>query len=403
MNSSPHVLILTQYFPPEAGAAASRMSDYALLLKEAGFKVSVVCERPAYFVRRNVKSSNVESWNGIQVYRSWVIVNKRSTNKDRSFFYLSFMLSGIIRSLLIDKPNVIWVTSPPLTTAVAGRIISRLRRVPYILDVRDLWPDSVIELDAMKNRFFIRILEGLEQWVYKGAKVISLAVPGFRERISGKIKRTPDFVDLPNGVPDFMLDEYARPVFYQNTIEGKFVVLFSGNMGIAQGLDRIIDAAKLLSARQDIMFVFVGDGVKKAELEKEAAKAAMKNIHFVESQARSEMPSIISAAHVGLVPLKNVDLFTNALPSKMFEYLARKVPLVTNIPGEAADFIRRNQCGIVLSPDHDAEELARVLSELADNREKCKAMGQSGYMVIRETFTRKFFVHRLIHKIQTDF
>ncbi|RKY48090.1 MAG: hypothetical protein DRP86_06945 [Candidatus Neomarinimicrobiota bacterium] len=400
MNLSPHVLILTQYFPPEAGAAASRMSDYALLLKDAGFKVSVVCERPAYFVRRNVKSKNVEIWNGINVYRSWVMVNKRSTNKDRSFFYLSFMLSGIWRSLWIDKPDVIWVTSPPLTTAVAGRIISRLRRIPYILDVRDLWPDSVIELDAMKNRFFIRILEGLERWVYKGAKVISLAVPGFRERITGKIKQEPDFVDLPNGVPDFMLTEPARPVFFQNAIEGKFVVLFSGNMGIAQGLDRIIDAAKLLKSNEEIMFVFVGDGVKKAELEQEAQKNQLKNVIFVESQARSEMPSIISAAHIGLVPLKNVDLFTNALPSKMFEYLARKVPLVTNIPGEAADFITNHQCGVVLPPDHNAHDLARTLSNLAADREKCKAMGKAGYAVIRESFTRKYFVQRLIEKFQ---
>lgn len=400
MNSSPHVLILTQYFPPEAGAAASRMSDYALLLKEAGFKVSIVCERPAYFVRRNVKSKNVEIWNGINVYRSWVIVNKRSTNKDRSFFYLSFMLSGIWRSLWIQRPDVIWVTSPPLTTAVAGRIISRLRRVPYILDVRDLWPDSVIELDAMKNRFFIRILEGLERWVYRGATAISLAVPGFRERIAAKIKSIVDFVDLPNGVPDFMLTEAPRPVFFQNAIEGKFVVLFSGNMGIAQGLDRVMDAAKLLKSREEMMFVFVGDGVKKAELEQEAQQSQLKNVIFVESQARSEMPSIISASHVGLVPLKNVDLFTNALPSKMFEYLARKVPLVTNIPGEAADFITKHQCGVVLPPDHHAEDLARVLSDLAADREKCKVMGDAGYTVIRESFTRKYFVQRLIQKIQ---
>jgi len=400
MNSSPHVLILTQYFPPEAGAAASRMSDYALLLKDAGFKVSVVCERPAYFIRRNVKSKNVEIWNGINVYRSWVVVNKRSTNKDRSFFYLSFMLSGIIRSLRIDKPDVIWVTSPPLTTAVAGRIISRLRRVPYILDVRDLWPDSVIELDAMKNRFFIRILEKLERWVYRGATAISLAVPGFRERIAAKIKSKADFVDLPNGVPEFMLTEEPRPVFFQNAIEEKFVVLFSGNMGIAQGLDRVMDAAKMLKSREEIMFVFVGDGVKKTELEKEAVQSGLKNVIFVESQARSEMASIISAAHVGLVPLRNVELFKNALPSKMFEYLARKVPLVTNIPGEAADFIQKHHCGIVLPPGHNAEDLANVLSDLSTDREKCRAMGDSGYSVIRESFTRKYFVQRLIQKIQ---
>jgi glycosyltransferase involved in cell wall biosynthesis len=400
MNSSPHVLILTQYFPPEAGAAASRMSDYALLLKEAGFKVSVVCERPAYFVQKHVISRNYETWNGINVYRSWVVVNKRSSNKDRSFFYLSFMFSSIWRSLWIQKPDVIWVTSPPLTTAVAGRIVSCLRRKPYILDVRDLWPDSVIELDAMKNRFFIRILEGLERWVYRGAKVISLAVPGFRERITGKIKQEPDFVDLPNGVPDFMLTEAPRPVFFQNAIEGKFVVLFSGNMGIAQGLDRIIDAAKLLKNFDEIMFVFVGDGVKKAELENEARKSQLKNVIFVESQARSEMASIISAAHVGLVPLRNVELFKNALPSKMFEYLARKVPLVTNIAGEAADFIHKHQCGIVLPPDHSAEDLARVLQNLSSDREKCKTMGKAGYDVIRESFTRKYFVERLIQKIQ---
>jgi glycosyltransferase involved in cell wall biosynthesis len=243
----------------------------------------------------------------------------------------------------------------------------------------------VIELDAMKNRFFIRILEGLERWVYKGAKTISLAVPGFRERIAAKINSKADFVDLPNGVPEFMLTEAPKPVFFQNAIEGKFVVLFSGNMGIAQGLDRIIDAAKLLKSHEEIMFVFVGDGVKKTELEKEAVQAGLKNVIFVESQARSEMPSIISAAHVGLVPLKNVDLFTNALPSKMFEYLARKVPLVTNIPGEA--------------PDHHAEDLARILSDLAADREKCTDMGKAGYAAIRESFTRKYFVQRLIEKI----
>lgn len=399
MNSSPHVLILTQYFPPEAGAAASRMSDYALLLKDAGFKVSVVCERPAYFIRKNVKSKNVENWKGINVYRTWVAANKRSTNKDRSFFYLSFMLSGIVRSLRLEKPTVIWVTSPPLTTAVAGRIISRFRRVPYILDVRDLWPDSVVELDAMKNSFFIRILEALERWVYQGASSISLAVPGFRDRISQKIKRTPDFLDLPNGVPEFMLTAPARPVFFENAIKGKFVVLFSGNMGIAQGLERVIEAASLLKNNEKIMFVFVGDGVKKSDLEKRGRQEGLNNVLFIESQARSEMPSIISAADVGLVPLRNVDLFKNALPSKMFEYLARKVPVVTNIAGEASEFVKNYHCGIALPPDHKAEDLARLLCELAENPERCNAMGLAGYTVIQESFTRKYFIQRLINKI----
>ena len=399
MNKPIRIQILTQYFPPETGAAATRMSDYALLLKEKGYDVSVICEQPAYFLHEEVQTLLADDWTGIKVYRCWVSKNARKTTSQRFVFYLSYMLTSFFQTLKSSDYDIMWVTSPPLTMALIGMISSFIHRKPYILDIRDLWPESVIKLGALKNPILIKILKIIEKAVYSRAVSLSLAVPGFKERIDSAVYEKQDFIDLPNGVSNLFIKKNSSPNPLESLFKDKFIVLFSGNMGIAQGLDSILRVAEKLLYMEEIHFVFVGDGVKKDELVQKVKKRGLNNVHFPGTFSKEKMPAIIEAADICLVHLKKLELFHNALPSKMFEYLAMERPIISNIPGEAKEFVEKNHCGIFVEPDN-IDQFSNKILYLKQSPDLCRELGKRGRDTVLAGFTRSFFIERLAKKIQ---
>ncbi len=395
----PHILIYSQYFPPESGAAASRMSDYAKLLVQSGYQVSVLCEYPAYFIDGSKQYPKIERWNGIQIYRAGVMKTNRSSTMGRLLFYISFFLLSLVQGLRIPRFDLLWVTSPPLTIAFSGLILAKLRRVPYILDIRDLWPESVIQLDALKSRSAIRLLVWIESMAYRYAAFLTLAVPGFQERISPKKYPKQNFCPLPNGVPETFINAPVEKLPFTIDDAHQFRLLFSGNMGLAQGLNTLLDGAALLRDEPAIHFYFVGDGVERERLQERVILEKLENITFVGTQPRDAMPSIISAMSACIVPLRDLPLFENALPSKMFEYAAREKPLIVSIRGEAAHWVQNYEAGVVIEPEN-GEALKAAILELKNKPARAEQLGKNGLESVKSHFTRAGFVKKFDQHLQ---
>lgn len=390
------ILFLTQYFPPEVGAAASRSYDYLQELRKGGHEIVVISETPHYpsaQVDEKYKGSFFfkETYHSLPVIRSFVFVSGRKNFYQRAMLYLSFMISSVFSARFAGKVDVVVATSPPPTVGLAGWMISRLKRSKFVVDIRDLWPESALALGEMKPGLLANILKKIELFLYRKADRITIAVPGFRKYIMNLGISKEKIEDLPNGANLDMFSgkqQYATEIRKRHGWDGKFVVLFSGNLGLAQGLNYILATANQMRAHHNILFVFIGDGVEKQGVQKKAREMDLKNVLFLEKQSREKMPQFISAADVCLVPLIKHRLFLNALPSKMFEYMACEKPILVAIDGEAKMLIQKSEAGIFVEPEN-VPKMKEAILELYHNREMMLTMGFKGRKYVEQYYCRK--------------
>jgi len=397
------ILFVSQYFYPEVGAAAARIADLAKELSKLGHEIMVVSEVPNYptgVVFRGYRGKLIhrEKLNGIHVIRTFVSAFGRNSFFQRVILYLSFMLSSVIGAILMPKCDVVIATSPPLFVGLSGYVISRLRRCKFVFDVRDLWPESAVVLGELKkDSIFTSLAEALEKFIYGKADLISVAVPGFRNRILSKLKIPEKIEVITNGVDPSTFSDNLRLRAYwrrRNGFEGKFIVLFSGNHGLAQGLSTVLEAANILRIYEDIIFLFVGDGVEKGKLMRRKEELKLEHVIFWDNHPRGEMPGIISMSDVCLVPLRGVELFHNALPSKMYEYMACERPVILNFKWEAEEMIRMAGSGITVEPD-DPHALAEAILKLYRNPSLRKELGRRGRSYVVENYNRKAIALKL--------
>jgi len=387
------LMFITQYFPPEVGAAASRIFDLIQGLKNKNHEIIVLSEYPHYpsnFVDRKYRDSFFikENYQSISVIRSYVYVSERKNFFQRTFLYISFMLSSIIGSKHIPDTEVVIATSPPPTVGIAGWLMSRIKHSKFILDIRDLWPESVLALGAIRKGPIYSILKRIEIFLYQKADIITIAIPGFRKHIIQLGISNRKIVDLPNGANIDFFFKKDTTIRKQFGWEDKFIVLFSGNHGLAQGLDSILKVANRLSDFKDIYFVMIGNGVEKKKIVKLKNKMKTDNVIMLDKQPREAMPDFISSADVCLVPLIKHPLFLHALPSKMFEYMACEKPIIVSIEGEAENFVEQSGAGIFVKPE-DVEQMQKAILELYRNRKKAIEMGVKGRKYVERYFNRK--------------
>jgi len=388
------ILIVSQYFPPETGAAASRIGDFSKELIQLGHQVTIITEKPNYPIGK-VYPEYKEKWTTVEtpeenlkIYRTWVWISSRNNFFQRIGFYLSFFFASIIKSFKISSPDVVICTSPPLFVGAAGWIISKIHSTPFVLDIRDLWPESAIKLGELKNRILIRLSFWLERYLYRKSAFITVAVPGFCEVIH-RSENHPVCIELPNGVSEEFLSQSCTQ---QSSGSEHFTVLYSGNMGLAQGLETLIEAADILQDKKDIQFRLVGDGVEKAKLMSLAS--SLNNIDFEASCPRKQLVRRILAADLCVVPLRDDPLFMRALPSKMFEYMALGRPMVVTIDGEARKLIETNDTGVYVPPG-DARELANTILQLKNDQVKLQYLGQNGTELVRKQYMKKDIIKNL--------
>lgn len=334
-----------------------------------------------------------EEIDGIKVLRVWTYVAPNAGSAKRIANYLSYMFSAVFAFLFFcQRPSVIIATSPQFFCGWAGVIASWLKWCPLIIEIRDIWPESIVTVGAMRKGLATQILERLEKWMYRSANFIVTVGNGYRENIEKKAAVSNNIAVITNGVdvsrfaprpePDGFRDEYG--------VSGTFVCSYVGTIGMAHGLEVTIEAAKLLVAagRRDISFLLVGDGARRAELQKLAEQEGVSDIvRFTGRLDKDRMPDVLAASDCLLVHLKASDLFETVIPSKIFEAMAMEKPLVMGVRGESAEIVRRSQAGVFMDPDN-ARQLAERVQELKDDTTKYASLCANGRDFVAREYSR---------------
>lgn len=386
------LLFITQYYPPEIGAAANRIGYFAKFLSRKGYDVTVLTSAPNYPEGKLYKGYenrySVKNENGVTVIRTRIFLTPKTNIITRLAHYLSFLISSFVARGKIQKPDIIFATSPPLFVALIGVIFKKLWKVPLITDIRDIWPESAQSVGVVKNKKMLSQGEKLARWIYKNATHITATSPGIRKKITTvapeKITVIPNGAELEVFQPD--IDGSAIRLTWN--ITDRFVVLYTGNLGLAQAPEIFIKTAELLKEYSDIVFLIVGSGVLLPKLKVDASKKNLTNMIFTGPEPRSKMPSYVACSNVCVIPYKAVDTFRNTLPSKMFDYMAGGKPIIINLKGEASELIEEAGCGI-LTKEENPKDLAEKILWLKENTAEAKRMGQGGRYFVEKNYRRE--------------
>jgi glycosyltransferase involved in cell wall biosynthesis len=399
------IVYLSQYFPPEIGAPAARVFELSREWVKAGHQVSVVTgfpNHPTGIVPEAYRGRVVdrESVEGIDVYRNWTLAVPNKSLPLRVASQLSFPISIMGMGLpRVPKPDVVIATSPSIFTSASGLVFSRVWRVPFIFEVRDLWPQLFIEMGMIRNRALIKVLEAAEFFQYRQARKIVVVTDSFRSILIGRGVPAEKLEVIPNGVDLTLFREDtvgAATVREEHGLGDRFVVAYIGTHGLLHGLSSVLAAADRLRGRDDIRFLFVGHGHERDALIAKAAQMQLHNVVFVPGQPRERIPAFVSAADACLVALRQQPFLSeNFVPSKIFEYLGCGRPVLASLAGEAAALIVRAGAGTAVAPE-DPVALAEAVSALAADRPATRAMGERGLRFVRAHYDRAALARRYL-------
>jgi len=375
------ILVLSQYFAPEAGATQNRMSAFVDGLVGRGHAVTVVCEQPCHpggvfqpgYGHRPLVTERQPSR---IVHRVWVAASPKKTTARRLAFYGTFAGGAAIATAASRRPDVMFATSPPLPGVLAGAATARARGIPLVVDVRDIWPAAAEALGELSNSRLIAAFERAERWLYGTARCVTATTRPFCRHIDAVAGRDVS-VHLPNGA----LDELVALPDSQPPADAPFTVGYAGNLGIAQGLSIVLDAADRVRDRP-VRFVILGDGPLSAELRAEAAGRRLDNIEFRPGIPVGEVAPFLQSCHALLVPLRDHSLFDDFIPSKLYDAMAVGRPAIVAARGEAVALVRDTGGGVAVGPE-DGDALARVVAYLADDAVRGRELGEAGRKAAR--------------------
>ena len=389
------VLILSQYYDPEP---VPKPAELAQELRRRGHEVEVITGFPNYpsgrlyagfrlgLIRRTVMD-------GIRVVRAFEFPYHGRNAALRLVNYWSFVLAAPLAALFVRRADVMYVWHPPLTVGVAAWLVSRIRRIPYVYDVQDIWPDTAVMSGMLRPGMMMRAMARLEHFVYRRAAHILVVTADGRENLLGKGVPAGKVSVLPHWIDESIFTEVSdaerEALRERHGWCGEFVVLFAGNIGMMQGLDTLVRAAARLSAGDRIRLVVVGEGTDKERLQALARELEVADrVQFVERQPMSEMPRFMAAADALLVHLRRSELSRYIIPSKTLAYLAAGKPIVMATGGAAADLVREANAGVVIPAD-DPQRLAETLRRLATAPAgELQAYGRAGKAFLHATMTR---------------
>lgn len=398
-----HILFLTDNFPPEVNAPASRTHEHCREWVRAGHKVTVITCAPNFPTGKVFEGYDNRLWaretmDGSDVHRVWSYITANEGFLRRTLDYLSFMAMAIPASLRVGRPEIVVATSPQFFTACAGYVVSRLLRVPFVFELRDLWPESIRAVGAMKHPQILLALERLELFLYRRAAAVVVVTNAFKKNLEergidgSKIHVVTNGVDLGCFRPTAKDSDLERSLGMQ----GKFVAGYIGTLGLAHALETIIETARMLqeAGRDDIHLLFVGDGASKPALAARARALNLQNLTFVDTVSRVEVVRYWSMLDASIIHLRKADLFTTVIPSKLFECMAMGIPVVHGVRGESSRIVEGENAGLLFDPE-DAVGLRDRLLELADDRELASRLGANGAAAARK-FDRKDMAARML-------
>ncbi len=390
------LLIVTQYYPPETGAAQNRLHELAIRLKANGVGVSVLTAMPNYPQMRvydgyRGRCRMKEEIDGITVYRSWIFAGSSRSIFIRLLNYFSLVFTSFFAGWFrTGKCDLIMCESPPLFLGISAYLLSKVKRAGFVFNVSDLWPESAEKLGLIRSRFLLGLSTRLEEFLYRKALLVTGQTRGIVDNISGRFPAKKVYW-LPNGAnlrlyePGRIRGNWRNDHGYRDE---DFIIFYGGILGHAQGLEVILRAAHRLREHKDISFVIMGNGPRREWLINERDRLALKNVSFFDTVIKSKVPVILNTIDVSVIPLRKLDLFRGAIPSKIFESLAMKKPVLLGVEGEAKQlFIDDGKCGLAFEPENDLDLSEKILLLYRD-RQMLLQMGENARSYVEEKFDR---------------
>ncbi|MGO9692034.1 MAG: glycosyltransferase family 4 protein [Syntrophobacteraceae bacterium] len=393
-----HILFLTHYFPPEVNAPASRTFENAKRWVGAGHKVTVLTCAPNHprgilypgYKNRLFQWDTLE---GIQILRVFTFLSPNAGFLKRIFNYFSYMLSATLLCPLVSEIDVVVSTSPQFFCGMAGLWVSLLKRKPWVLEIRDLWPESITAVGQVINPILPRFLERLETFLYKSADHIISVTHSFKQHIGKRGIPGERISVLTNGV-DL---EHFQPVSKKDLIRsgnghtelaGKFVVSYIGTHGMAHGLETVLLTAEILRPYANILFLLIGDGAERETLLRKRNEAGLENVLMLPQQPKEKMPEFLALSDACMVLLKKRDIFKTVIPSKIFESMGMERPVILGVAGESKGIIEEADCGICIEPENH-QQLADAVLKLFNDPELAAGMGRNGRRCVTAAYNRE--------------
>jgi glycosyltransferase involved in cell wall biosynthesis len=370
------ILFVSDNFPPETNAPATRLYEHGVRWVRSGHRVTVITGAPNFpegKLHDGYRNTwrQVEDVDGIRVVRVKTFITANEGFFLRTLDYLSFMAMAFVLGLFERRPDIVVATSPQFFSAVAGWALSLAKWRPFVFELRDLWPASITAVGAVHKRTVIKVLESVELFLYRRAAAIVPVTDSFREDLASRgIDRAKIHVVI-NGVDLSQYEPRPRDAALAGEfgLAGKFVVGYLGTHGMAHALPGVLEAAERLREREDIAFLFAGSGAERSRVERIVSERRLSNVRLVPRQPKDRMPALWSVCDVSLVPLRNNPLFAQVIPSKVFESMGMGVPILMSLPeGEATSIVRATGAGVCVPPE-DPTALALAIADLADHPE----------------------------------
>lgn len=399
------ILFINQFFPPEIEPSATKVHEVGRELVRLDHQVTVITGFPNYPTgvippEYRGKLVQTEEWDGIRVLRTALLPVSTSRFLLRTLSHLSFLISSSLRSLGSGPCDIVICSSPPLEIALAGIFISRLKRKPFVLEIRDLWPDDAIHLGLLKGRVPIAIAKWIEHLAYRRASMLVPVSPGFvpyllREGVpEWKIRVIVNGSDVNVFRPDG-----AQSAMGRHFPDGDFVVIYAGTHGLQHHLETVLETACLLREHQEIGFVLAGDGNEKTKLLEKQRQLGLTNVQLLPTQPREKIAALIGGADVCLVHTADMMINTRNIPAKLFDYMAAGRPVVVAARGQARSLVEQAQAGIAVSPE-DPHGMAEAIVQLCNDSGLRAQLGVNGRKYAVEHFSRQIIAQQYTHLLK---
>ena len=400
------ILFLSHYFPPEVNAPANRTHEHARCWAADGHEVTVITGVPNHprgelFPGYRNRWLQEERIDGIRVLRSWMYLTANEGFLRRTLNYVLFAATAVLTSFCAGRPDVVVATSPQFFCGVAGAVVGALKRRPFVLEVRDLWPDSIVQLGQLRSSRIVRLLEAIEIWLYRRAAGIVVNTRAFIDHIAARgiprdrIELIYNGIDFQTFCPRLPDTELRR----SHNLEGRFVAAYMGTLGLAHGLMTVVEAAERLREREDVLFLLLGDGADRARLEAEIARRNLSNVRLLGLRPRAEMPAWIASVDVTLVLLRDLPVFETVIPSKIFEFLAQERPVILAARGEIRRLVEEAKAGLVIDPEN-GEQLAAAVLEVRERAAEAQARARAGREWVEASFDRDALARRMVRFLE---
>lgn len=401
-----HILLIHQAFAALDEPGGTRHHELARFLVERGHKVTVITSPVSYLTgtshlgnqeangRVKIPWVTSQQEGGLTILRTYAYPALHRSFFHRVIGFFSFMFSSFINGLQVRQIDLVWGTSPPIFQGFTAWAVARLKSVPFVFEVRDLWPAFAIQVGVLHNPILIRLSEWLERFLYRHADRMLVNSPGFIPHIQQRGAAEVDLV--ANGADPRMFDPLADGAEFrqEHNLQGKFIALYAGAHGMSNDLPVLLSAASLLSGHPNIAIVLVGDGKDKPTLQRQAKEMGLSNVYFLPPVPKAKMNSALAAADAGIAILKPIPLYTTVYPNKVFDYMAAGRPVILAIAGVIREAVEVAGAGICVPPG-DPIALADAICSLAENPNTCQEMGKRGRRYVEAHFDRRLLAEKL--------